>query len=120
MAAPQFEESKKVVATVAVFPILFLIYFIAGKDSAYVRYCANQGLIFTILGIIISVVAKVIGFIPIIGFIAGIVLGVEAADLYEDFAFSVAFVYWATALISGTLFLGFAEIIKLLNDIKNK
>ena len=54
------------------------------------------------------------------GFIAGILLGVEAAELYEDFAFSVAFVYWATALISGTLFLGFAEIIKLLNDIKNK
>lgn len=54
------------------------------------------------------------------GFIAGIVLGVEAADLYKDFAFSVAFVYWATALISGTLFLGFAEVIKLLNDIKNK
>ena len=54
------------------------------------------------------------------GFIAGIVLGVEAAELYEDFAFSVAFVYWATALISGTLFLGFAEVIKLLNDIKNK
>ena len=54
------------------------------------------------------------------GFIAGIALGVEAADIYEDFAFSVAFVYWATALISGTLFLGFAEVIKLLNDIKNK
>ena len=54
------------------------------------------------------------------GFIAGILLGAEAADIYEDFAFSVAFVYWATALISGTLFLGFAEVIKLLNDIKNK
>ena len=54
------------------------------------------------------------------GFIAGIVLGIDAAELYEEFAFSVAFVYWAVSLVSGTMFLGFAEIIKLLNDIKNK
>lgn len=64
---------------------------------------------------------SVIAFLIYIGgFIAGIVLGVETAEYYEDFAFSVAFIYWAIALISGTLFLGFAEIIKLLNDIKNK
>ena len=88
MAAPQFEEDKKVVATIAVFPILFLIYFISGKDSAYVRYCANQGLIFTILGIIISVVAGIIGAIPIIGFLMGIVfwlvdLAILALTIYQ-------------------------------------
>ncbi|MBQ5317738.1 MAG: hypothetical protein J6K17_01405 [Oscillospiraceae bacterium] len=82
MAAPRFEEDKKIIATVAVFPILFLIYFISGKDSAYVKYCANQGIIFTILGVFVSVVAAVIGVIPVIGTIMGIVFWlVDAAIL---------------------------------------
>ncbi|MBQ7981701.1 MAG: DUF4870 domain-containing protein [Oscillospiraceae bacterium] len=110
MAAPQFEEDKKVVATVAVFPILFLIYFIAGKDSAYVRYCANQGLIFTILGIIISVVAKVIGIIPIIGFIAGIVFWLI------DLAILVLTIYQMIGAFKGTIkplpVIGDVEILK--------
>lgn len=66
---------------------------------------------------VLSIIAVII---YVAGFIAGIVIGVEVAEFYEDFAFGTAFVYWATSLISGTLFLGFAEIIKLLNDIKNK
>jgi len=110
MAAPQFEEDKKVVATVAVFPILFLIYFIAGNDSAYVRYCANQGLIFTILGIIISVVAKVIGFIPIIGFIAGIVFWLI------DLAILILTIYQMIGAFKGTIkplpVIGDVEILK--------
>ncbi|MBP1548828.1 MAG: DUF4870 domain-containing protein [Oscillospiraceae bacterium] len=110
MAAPQFEEDKKVVATVAVFPILFLIYFIAGKDSAYVRYCANQGLIFTILGIIISVVANVIGIIPIIGFLAGIVFWLI------DLAILVLTIYQMIGAFKGTIkplpVIGDVEILK--------
>ncbi len=61
------------------------------------------------------------------GFIAGIVLGtveVERGYYYTytdtEFSFAVAFVYWCVSLISGTMFLGFAEIIKLLDAIKNK
>ena len=110
MAAPHFEEDKKVIATVSVFPILFLIYFIAGKDSAYVRYCANQGLIFTILGIIISVVANVIGFIPIIGFIAGIVFWLI------DVAILVLTIYQMIGAFKGTIkplpVIGNVEILK--------
>ena len=34
--------------------------------------------------------------------------------------FIFSFAYLCVGLISGTIFLGFAEIIKLLNDIKNK
>ena len=61
------------------------------------------------------------------GFIAGIVLGrveVEKGYYYTytdtEFSFAIAFVYWCVSLISGTVFLGFAEIIKLLNAIKRK
>ncbi len=110
MAAPHFEEDKKVVATISVFPILFLIYFIAGKDSAYVRYCANQGLIFTILGIIISVVAKVIGIIPIVGFLMGIVFWVI------DVAILVLTIYQMIGAFKGTIkplpVIGDVEILK--------
>ena len=110
MAAPQFEEDKKVIATVAVFPILFLIYFIAGKDSAHVRYCANQGLIFTLLGIITSVIANVIGFIPIVGFLMGIVFWVI------DVAVLVLTIYQMVGAFKGTIkplpVIGDVEILK--------
>lgn len=62
------------------------------------------------------------------GFIAGIVFGNESIDVgfysfshtETKFMWSVALTYWCTAAVSGTLFLGFAEIIKLLEAIKNK
>lgn len=61
------------------------------------------------------------------GFIAGLALGnVEVTKgvyyRYTDteFSFAIAFTYWCVSLISGTMFLGFAEIIKLLEEIKNK
>jgi len=61
------------------------------------------------------------------GFFAGIALGsVEVISgsyfTYTDteFSFAIALTYWAVGLISGTMFLGFAEIIKLLESIKRK
>ena len=58
-----------------------------------------------------------------VGFLAGLYLSnVEVGTYYthEEFSFAIALTYWGVALVSGTMFLGFAEIIKLLNDIKNK
>lgn len=61
------------------------------------------------------------------GLIAGIAMGnveVEKGYYYKytttEFSFAVAFVYWCASLISGTIFLGFAEIIKLLDAIRRK
>ncbi len=61
------------------------------------------------------------------GFIAGIALGnveVVKGSYYPytdtEFSFAIAFTYWCVALISGTMFLGFAEIIKLLHNIARK
>ncbi len=56
----------------------------------------------------------------IFGFIAGIIFGVAGADAYSSFAITIALIYWVTSFISGVFILGFSEIIKLLNDIKNK
>ena len=76
----------------------------------------------------IATALTVIAWIVFIGgFIAGIALGtveVERGYYYTytdtEFSFAVAFVYWCVSLISGTMFLGFAEIIKLLDVIKKK
>lgn len=62
------------------------------------------------------------------GFFAGIFLANKTVDVggyyysrsETKFMWSVALTYWCTAAVSGTLFLGFAEIIKLLEAIKNK
>jgi len=48
-----------------------------------------------------------------IGFFAGL-------GFIDYYGFGLTFIFWCIALISGTLFLGFAEIIKLLTAIKNK
>ncbi len=54
------------------------------------------------------------------GAILGLVYGNESTDYGTEFVFAIAIKYWITAFISGTVFLGFAEIIKLLEEIKNK
>ena len=72
----------------------------------------------------VSTALKIIAWtIYIAGFIAGIYfgnVGFEFSESHADFSFATAIIFWAIALINGTLFLGFAEVIKLLNDIKNK
>lgn len=79
---PQFEEDKKIIATAAVFPFLFLIYFIAGKGSEYVKYCANQGAVFTIIEIICWGVGKVLGIIPVIGTLVGWILWIVGIAMF--------------------------------------
>lgn len=73
----------------------------------------------------IATALTVIAWIVFIGgFIAGIVLGTVEVDGYyfdyTEFSFAIALIYWSVSLISGTMLLGFAEIIKLLNAIKKK
>ena len=78
-----------------------------------------------------NVIAKILTVIAwvvfIAGFIAGIAIGtveIERGIYYTytdtEFSFAIAFTYWCISLISGMMFLGFAEIIKLLDAIKKK
>lgn len=58
----------------------------------------------------------------IIGAILGFVMG-YTKDILDDtysFSFAVAIAWWGVSFIGGMFMLGFAEIIKLLNAIKNK
>ncbi|MBO4278110.1 MAG: hypothetical protein J5925_06920 [Clostridia bacterium] len=73
----------------------------------------------------VSVVFKVLAWIVFIGgIITGAVLGrTEVGGLYSshtEFSFIAALPYWAACFVGGMIFLGFAEIIQLLHDIKRK
>lgn len=60
---------------------------------------------------------KIVGWIIIIGgFIAGIVF----ANVYSEFNWGIAIAQWTQSIVSGLMFFGFAEIIKLLQSILNK
>lgn len=64
----------------------------------------------------ISVIFKVMGIITFIGgFITGIYFG-DAAGY--DFSVGVMLEVWAAFFASGMIFLGFAEIIQILDDLK--
>ena len=71
-------------------------------------------------------VAKVLTGIAYAIFIIGAILGFAMGytkDILDDtysFSFAVAVAWWCVSFIGGMLMLGFAEIIKLLNAIKNK
>ncbi len=70
----------------------------------------------------VSIALKVIAWIIFIGgLILGLVLGSESGSSYssrDEFDFLTALSSWATSFVSGMIVLGFAEIIKILNDIK--
>jgi hypothetical protein len=71
----------------------------------------------------VATALRVIAWITYIGgFIAGLILGNVDTGYYglTEFSFSVAIIYWVAAFISGTVFLGFAEIISLLQRIVDK
>lgn len=78
----------------------------------------------------VAIALTVIAWIIFIGgFIAGIAFGtvevtrgVYYTYTYTDteFSFKIALIYWCASFISGTMFLSFAEIIKLLDAIKRK
>ena len=64
---------------------------------------------------------KVIAWVIfIIGFIIGLTMGIELAEYSEEFAWGAAFIYWCISFVIGMMFIGFAEIISLLEKIKNK
>lgn len=58
--------------------------------------------------------------IAVLIYLVGFVLGIGIGSSSRNFDILSAFIIWAASGISGTIFLGFAEIIKLLQAIKDK
>lgn len=63
-----------------------------------------------------NAVAKVLTVLGCITYIIGFIGGFLGADGY----FGITIAIWVASFISGTMFLAFSQIIKLLEDIKRK
>lgn len=65
-----------------------------------------------------NVLMMIAGATYVVGFIAGLVVGTSVG--YYGFAFMPALIVWIVAFVQGSLILGFAEVVKLLNEINIK
>jgi len=65
-------EDNKFMAFFAYWGILFLIPYLAAKDSPFARFHANQGCVLFIMAIAIWVLGLIFAFIPGIGWILAI------------------------------------------------
>lgn len=63
-------------AAVACIPFLFWVPLVMAKDSAFGRYWANQGLALTIVGAVCIVIGKLLGWIPLLGGLISLLLGI--------------------------------------------
>lgn len=57
---PQDAEKNKLFGIVAYIPFLFLVPLLVAQDSKFAKYHANQGLLLTIVAVILWIVQKVI------------------------------------------------------------
>ena len=69
---PEVSDEKEVLAILCYFGILLLIPYLMKPNSQFVKYHSNQGLVLLVFGIACGIV----GIIPIIGWIVGIVGGI--------------------------------------------
>ena len=79
MFYPDDMKTNQIFGILASFPVLFWLPLVAAKESPYGKFCANQGLILFVLGIIVSIVTSILGailpHIPLIGGILNWVVG---------------------------------------------
>lgn len=82
---PEYPEDKQLgygaMAILAYTGILFLVPLIAGKESPFARYHANQGLVLLLAGVAVNLAAGILGLILgfVLPFLAGLVALLAAA-----------------------------------------
>ena len=62
--------------------------------------------------------AKVIMIIAIVIYVCGFIAGIMVGQQVESFL--TILLYWVAAALSGSLMLGFSEVIRLLHEINQK
>lgn len=67
---PRDIADNKLMAILCYLGILWLIPFLAAKESPFVKYHLNQGLLVLILGIIVAIIS----WIPVVGWLCGVVV----------------------------------------------
>ena len=73
---PEDAEKNKVVSLLSYIWILWLVPFLAAKDSKLAKFHANQGLLLFIIETALGIVNAILGGIPVLGVIIGIICGV--------------------------------------------
>lgn len=69
-------DDNKVMGVLAYIGILFIIPLLAAPNSKFARFHANQGLILFIADVVLGVAAKLVSFIPVVGWVISIAVGV--------------------------------------------
>ena len=90
---------NKLISVLCYFGLLLLIPLLVKKDSAFVRFHSNQGLVLIIFNILVSVLAN----IPLLGLVVAIVGGIAG------------FVFWIMGLVN--VLNGRAKTLPLIGGI---
>jgi uncharacterized membrane protein len=69
-------DDNKVMGVLAYIGILFIIPLLAAPNSKFARFHANQGLVLFIADVVLGVAAKLVSFIPVVGWVISIAVGV--------------------------------------------
>lgn len=70
-------QQNKISAVVPYFiPFLFFLPLIMDKNSGFCKFHANQQLTWLIVTVIIEIIQKIIGVIPVIGWLANILISI--------------------------------------------
>lgn len=93
------QQNKGMGMLVAIIPVLFFVPLVSGgaSKSPFLKFMANQGLIYTItcivLGVILKIIGVVLGIVPILGWalsdIIGLVVGLAELILWVMMIVSV-------------------------------
>lgn len=71
-------QNNKVMAVLSYFGILWLVPLLGAKNSKFAQFHANQGLVLCLFeiayGIVVRVINAIVGSIPVVGLIVGLVL----------------------------------------------
>lgn len=71
-------EKNKTIAALSRLGILFFLPMVSCPDSEFAKFHANQGLLLLIVIFACGVAATILGFIPFIRFLSGIVYGLAS------------------------------------------
>lgn len=70
-------QQNKISAVIPYFiPILFFLPLIMDKNSDFCKFHANQQLTWLIVTVVIEIIQKIIGIIPIIGWLANLLISI--------------------------------------------
>jgi len=77
----EMEQQKGLTIVAFLFEILFFLPIMSNKDSAYAKTVANQALTIAAANIVVSILSRIIGKIPVLGAILGLVLSLVSIAL---------------------------------------